>query len=111
MFEVERRRSLRFNMSLPISAFDDTAGVQIQGVTRDVSSSGVSLFSTTELAVGAAVTFALEFPFEITFTEPVRADCKGHVVRVESQPDGRGFMMVVHLDRFEFVRFRKEAPP
>jgi hypothetical protein len=24
MFEVERRRSLRFNMSLPISAFDDT---------------------------------------------------------------------------------------
>jgi hypothetical protein len=41
----------------------------------------------------------------------VRADCKGHVVRVESQPDGRGFMMVVHLDRFEFVRFRKEAPP
>lgn len=111
MFKTERRKRLRFNMSLPISVGDDSAGIQIQGMTRDVGSSGVSFFSTTELpiAVGTAVTFALELPFEVPLTEPVRVDCKGHVVRIESRPDGHSFVMALHLDRFAFVGFRENA--
>jgi PilZ domain-containing protein len=109
MFKTERRKRLRFNMSLPISVGDDSAGIQIQGMTRDVGSSGVSFFSTIELAVGTAVTFALELPFEVTLTEPVRVDCKGHVVRFESRPDGRPSVMALHLDRFAFVGFRENA--
>jgi hypothetical protein len=57
-------------------------------MTRDVSLSGVCLFSTTEFAVGAAVAFDLELPYEIMLAEPVRAHCKGHVVRLKPQPYG-----------------------
>lgn len=110
MFQTERRKRLRFSMSLPISVGDDSAGIQIQGRTRDVGSSGVSFFSTTGLAVGAAVAFNLELPFEIMLAEPVQARCKGHVVRLEPQPDGRHFMMALQLDRFAFVRVRENAP-
>ena len=107
MPELERRRTQRFSMSLPVSVItDDSTRREIQGVTCDVSSSGVCWFSTSKLAVETAVTFILELPFEITLADPVQARCRGHVVRVESQPDRGGFVVAVHLDRFEFVGVR-----
>jgi hypothetical protein len=103
MFEKERRKTLRFAMSLPVSMVDDTAGIQIRRVSRDVSSSGVSLFSPSELQVGALVTFTLDLPFEITLTQPVRIHCKGHVVRVESQSEWGGFVIALHRDTYDFI--------
>lgn len=103
MSEVERRKALRFNMALPLSVIDDTAGLQVRGVTRDISSSGLSWFSTIELPVGATLTFDLKLPFEVTLADDLRAQCKGHVVRVEPNPDGRGFVISVRIDKFEFA--------
>lgn len=102
MSEVERRTTRRFSLALPLSIAHDGAEVQIHGVTNNVSSSGVSLFSTNEIAIGVAVMFDLELPFEVTLTNPVRARCKGHVVRVEAQPNGGGFAIAIRLDRFEY---------
>jgi hypothetical protein len=111
MSEVERRRTLRFPMSLPVSVVtDDSTRRQIQGVTCDVSSSGMTWFSTSKLAVETAVIFTLELPSEVTLADPVQARCRGHVVRVESQPDRCGFVVAVHLDRFEFVGVRSRNP-
>ncbi len=105
MFEVERRRARRFNVSQAVSAVDDAAEVTHHGVTRDVSSSGVCWFSSSEPAVGSAVTFSLKLPVEITLTRPMRARCKGRVVRIEPQPGGRTFIVAVRLDKFEFTQF------
>jgi PilZ domain-containing protein len=104
MIEIERRKTRRFSMSLPVSLMDESGKGQIRGLTRDVSSSGVSLFSAIELPVGTIVTLNLDWPGEITLTAPVRARCKGHIVRLESQPDGRSFGVAVRLDKFEFCR-------
>jgi hypothetical protein len=111
MSEIEKRRTRRFSMSLSISLIDTNAGLHIQGVTRDVSSSGVALFSRAELAVGTTVTFGLQLPYEITSIEPVQVQCKGQVVRVEPLSDRRGFVMVVHIDRFTFGGVRENSSP
>jgi PilZ domain-containing protein len=109
MSEVERRRTRRFSMSLPISVADESAGIVIQSVTHDVSLSGVSFVSTTEFAVGATVAFDLELPYEIMLAEPVRAHCKGHVVRLEPYPDGGGFVTAIRVNKFEFGRARENV--
>ena len=111
MPELERRRAHRVSMSLPISVVtDDNTRREMQGVTCNVSSSGVCWFSTSKLAVETGVPFILELPFEITLADPVQARCRGHVVRVESQPDRGGFVIAVNLDRFEFVGVRSRNP-
>ncbi len=102
MAEKERRTTLRFTMPVPISVVDDSTGTEIHGETRDISSSGLSLFSAGEVAVGSAVTFGLQLPGEITLTKAIKAHGTACVVRREPQPDGR-FLIGVRLNSFEFA--------
>jgi hypothetical protein len=95
-------------MALPISLVN-SEGIQLQGLTRDISSSAVSLFSTIQLAMGAAVTFTIQLPSEVTLAESVRAHCKGHIVRIEPQSDGRSFVIVIRIDTFEVDGFCEEG--
>ena len=71
-----------------------------EGVTRDVSASGIYFLTDVALEKGQAVNFTLEFrDFP---SGPVAVDCSAHVVRVEEQGARKG--VGVSISSFEFRR-------
>jgi hypothetical protein len=100
----EKRAARRFALRIPVSVargdnFENSEAAQL----RDVSARGISLYLDSSIAAGAALTFTLTLPPEITLTESIRVQCKGHVVRVEDQgPNGKMAVAAV-IEEYEFV--------
>lgn len=78
---IDRRAALRYQVRVPI-LFDGG-----DGVTRNISSTGVCFETATQLALGAAICFALPFGTDGA-GERITVRCEGCVVRVEEP--GRG---------------------
>lgn len=89
---MERRTAPRFAMSLPVTVrLPHSAFEQHPAMTRDVSSSGIFFYMTARPEEGSPIEFTVTLPPEVTLTDPLRATCKGRVVRVEPEaPDNIG---------------------
>jgi hypothetical protein len=72
----ERRQAPRYPL---IAKIGQEKG---EGITRDLSTSGVFFLSDAGYAVGEAIGFWLELE-DRDHELPLRVDCKGRVVRVE----------------------------
>ena len=80
----ERRTGQRLPLQVPVSVKAPQASI---GVTRDLSSGGMFLYTDSRIAEGSELEIVLILPPEITKSEPQWVCCRASVVRVE---DGVG---------------------
>jgi len=82
---MDRRERRRFDVSAPVAyAWTSSGAIQhsAEGVTRDVSESGVFIIADALPPVGAAVQFEVSFSFRDNSQIEMRA--QGRVLRVEA---------------------------
>ena len=99
-------------MKLPVTvrSFDGVA-VTLNGLTQDISESGVLFFISSRPREHAPIEFVLELPSEVTMTDPMRATCKGRVVRVIQDQLSDGFGVAATIEGFtSFIRLTGGPP-
>jgi len=52
---------------------------------------------------GTQIGFTLTLPPEITLTESIRVQCKGHVIRVENKAQPGKLAVAAVIDEYEFL--------
>ena len=95
----ERRRQERTPVRLPVKVRPPTdSGAEQSAVTRDLSSSGVFLYSEKALEAGAKLELVIMLPSGLGFGPGGWTVCQASVVRVEKS-DGKGVGVAATLDR------------
>jgi hypothetical protein len=99
---IERRAFQRFNHQLPIVITTVEGGTQLQGVTRDISRTGVFFYTDAPPPVESTLGFRMIMPEEIMLDQDRRVVGKGTVLRVEATDSSRrvGVAMRVESDIF-----------
>ena len=101
--QQEKRAARRFALRVPVTVDRDHAGQNEAAQIRDVSARGISFYLDSTVSQGSPIGFTLTLPPEITLTESIRVQCKGHVVRVEdSRSDGKVGVAAV-IEEYEFL--------
>lgn len=108
----ERRAARRFRMKLPLTVRSfDGVPVSLNGMTQDISESGVLFFINSRPRETAPIEFVVELPSEVTMTDPMRATCKGRVVRVIPDEMSDGFGVAATIEGFtSFIRLTGGIP-
>jgi PilZ domain len=87
--QSERRTSQRVPAKLPVT-IQSPAKASVTAVSRDLSMSGIFLYSDSEILVGSNLEMVLMLPAELTDGEKHWVCCQASVIRVEpSGEDGR----------------------
>jgi hypothetical protein len=100
----EKRAAKRFALRVPVTVDhgNHTNHSEIAQI-RDVSARGICFYLDSAVEQGAPIGFTLTLPPEITLTESIRVQCKGHVVRVENgRADGKLAVAAV-IEEYEFL--------
>ena len=101
--QAERRGEQRFPLRLPVLVRPMHGNGEESSLTRDVSARGAFFYLDSKLAEGTPVEMILTLPAEITLTESIRVQCKGHVVRIEDpRADGKLAVAAV-IEQYEFL--------
>ncbi len=110
--QSERRASRRFQMRLPVVVRSvDGVPMSLNGTTRDISETGVLFFLATRPREQAPLEFIVELPSEVTLTDPMRATCKGRVVRVVPDEISDSFAVAATIEGFtSFIRLSGGPP-
>ena len=100
----EKRAARRFALLIPVAVargegLEHSEPAQL----RDVSARGISLYLDSVIENGSPLSFTLTLPPEITLTESIRVQCKGKIVRVESQGNGGKMAVAAVIEDYEFV--------
>ena len=102
--QQEKRGARRFALRVPVTVThgENTSQSEIAQI-RDVSARGICFYLEAAVAQGSPIGFTLTLPPEITLTESIRVQCKGHVVRVDDgRPDGKLAVAAV-IEEYEFL--------
>jgi hypothetical protein len=101
--EKEKRAARRFALRIPVSVarVEDTKYSESAEI-RDVSARGICLYLDSPIEHGSPIGFTLTLPPEITLTESIRVQCKGRVVRVEDNAEGKMAVAAV-IEEYEFL--------
>jgi len=80
----------------------------VEGVTENISRSGLLFRSSSPLEVGSSVELILEMPHELTGDDNARVVCEGALVRVETVPAVRkkeqsSFLMACTITQYKFA--------
>ncbi len=102
--QQEKRAARRFALRIPVTVSrGESQGQPEPAQIRDVSARGICLYLDSPIEQGSPLGFTMTLPPEITLTESIRVQCKGHVVRVENnQPEGKMAVAAV-IEEYEFV--------
>jgi len=101
--QQEKRAARRFALRVPVAVSRDVNSHNETAQIRDVSARGISFYLESSITNGSPIGFTLTLPPEITLTESIRVQCKGHVVRVEDgRADGR-FAVAAIIEEYEFL--------
>jgi hypothetical protein len=108
----ERRAARRYGLALPVKVDAPTHQVR-DGITKDVSTSGLYLILTTDeiLPVGTMMDFSMTLPSEVTGEYEVRVSGRAKAVRVERYMDEEIDCLGVAstIESYEFVRVEEPA--
>jgi len=97
----ERRRQERTRVRVPVKVRPQTRGApECSGETRDLSSSGVFLYSDSALEAGTKLDLVIMLPGGIGLGPGGWTLCQASVVRVEKSDDQR-MGVAATLDRIE----------
>jgi hypothetical protein len=97
---AERRSDPRVPLSIPVKL--RSQGTEHHAVTRDLSSSGIFLFSDSPLQPGSKIEMVVMCPPGLGLGPGGWTLCEGSVVRVE-ESGGTGIGVAATLDRIEYV--------
>lgn len=104
--QAEKRGARRFALRVPVSVNRDISDSDVSGEAaqlRDVSSRGICFYLDSAIEQGAPIGFTLTLPPEITLTESIRVQCKGHVVRVEDGTQEGRVIVAAVIEAYEFL--------
>jgi hypothetical protein len=82
--KTERRRQSRIEARLPVSVRAENQSLESVGYTRDLSMSGVFLYTDSKIHEGSELEMVLILPPELTDGEKRWVCCQAAVVRVEN---------------------------
>ncbi len=102
--QQEKRSARRFALHIPVTVDHEknTNHGEIAKI-RDVSARGICFYLDAAVAQGSPIGFTLTLPPEITLTESIRVQCKGHVVRVEDGGDDGKLAVAAVIEEYEFL--------
>jgi hypothetical protein len=92
----ERRSSQRVPVSVPVKMRHQ--GAEHGGVTRDLSSSGIFLYSESEMKAGSKLELVIMLPSAMGLGPGGWTLCEASIVRVEKS-DGKGIGVAATIDR------------
>lgn len=99
----ERRAEKRTEIRVPVKIRPQTSdGPEQSALTRDLSSSGIFLYSQSAFEPGAKLELVLRFPAELGLGPTGWTLCQASVVRLEKS-SGKGFGVAAILDRIEHL--------
>jgi hypothetical protein len=101
--QEEKRAARRFALKVPVTVNRDQTKQNELAQIRDVSARGICFYLDSAVAQGAPIGFTLTLPPEITLTESIRVQCKGHVVRVEDGDDDGKVTVAAVIEEYEFL--------
>ncbi|MGB6384156.1 MAG: PilZ domain-containing protein [Terriglobales bacterium] len=96
----DRRSRLRMPVRVPVKVRHE--GNEHQGLTRDLSSSGIFLYSESGMKAGSKLELVIMLPPGLGLGPGGWTLCQASVVRVE-QSDGKGMGIAATLDRIEWL--------
>jgi len=97
---TERRSGERVPIQVPVKVRQQ--GSEHQGVTRDLSSSGIFLYSESEMKAGSKLELVIMLPGGVGLGPGGWTLCEASVVRVEKS-DGQGLGIAAIFDRIELL--------
>jgi PilZ domain len=104
----DRRAMRRFSMKLP-------ASVRVPGIpspfateTVNVSARGIFFYLDRWMKEGSQVEVTMNFPSQVTLTDPLRVRFLAKVVRVEPQ-DGNRMGVAATIEEYEFLRSEEDS--
>lgn len=97
----ERRSRSRTPVRVPVKV-RKTDGTEQEALTRDLSSSGIFLYSQSGLEAGAKLELVITIPPGLGIGPGGWALCQASVVRVEEQ-NGKRVGVAASLDRIELL--------
>ena len=98
---TERRSGRRVPVEAPVT-IRKSDGSETPGLTRDLSSNGIFLYTETGMAAGSKLELVVMLPPDLGLGPGGWALCQASVVRVE-QADGKGVGIAATLDRIELL--------
>jgi hypothetical protein len=101
MTPIERRRQKRTLVNVPVKLRPE-AGTEQTAITRDLSSSGIFIYTDSALEPGARLELVMMLPSDIGFNLGGWALCQASVVRVE-QSAGKTVGLAATFDRVELL--------
>jgi hypothetical protein len=96
----ERRSGQRMPVRVPVKVHHD--GGEHPGLTRDLSSSGIFLYSESGMKAGSKLELVIMLPPGLGLGPGGWTLCEASVVRVEKS-DGKGMGIAATLDRIELL--------
>lgn len=99
--QQEKRAARRFALRVPVTVDHERSHADAQ--IRDVSARGICFYLESAVAQGSPIGFTLTLPPEITLTESIRVQCKGHVVRVEDAQETGKIAVAAVIEEYEFL--------
>lgn len=97
----DRRSESRQSVGLPVKV-RKSDGAEHEGLTRDLSSTGIFLYSDGALESGSKLELVVMLPAGLGFGPGGWTLCQASVIRVE-QADGKGVGIAATLDRIELL--------
>jgi hypothetical protein len=105
--QSERRAAQRFAMSVPV-AVECADGIRETALTHNVSAKGIFFLMNSRPREGASIEFTVTLPPEVTLTDPMRVNCKGHVVRVVDDENTKRFGVGATIEGYNsFIRLSR----
>lgn len=100
--KIDRRSRKRIVAELPVRVRSAPGSPEVTAQTRDLSTSGVFLYTQSRLEAGSEVELILILPPEITLGEKCWVCCHARVLRVEPGA-GRAFGVAAVIRRMEVL--------
>ena len=99
----ERRSRRRIPTSVPVSIKAGPGTIAATGQTRDLSTSGIFLYTDSEIGKGSELEIVLVLPPELTRGEKGWVCCRASVVRVEKGAANGMFGVAASIQAIEML--------
>jgi hypothetical protein len=100
---LERRAAQRFELHLPVSVRLPQTACEGCGSTQNLSARGALFHTDLQMAEADAMEITLVMPSMITLADSMRVRCRGKVLRVLSSAQGRGSVVAVQVEKYEYL--------
>ena len=108
--QPERRAAQRFAISVPVVVQSSEGSFPPEtALCHDVSAKGIFFLMNTRPREGANIDFTVTLPPEVTLSEqPMRVNCKGHVIRVVDEESAKRFGVGATIEGYNsFIRLSR----